>query len=339
MAAESGLYVLGLTAQGKAHLTVRRPDGSWRAFEEVPLVAGDTAALTAVAAGGFTGDSSDTFFSFHACAATADGRLLHARTGPDGLRPPLADIEPVVGDRGEYTALAALKRHDFPEGPGPFTGLSVHGVTAQARVFRTDRDGKGQWGPLEELPASTGYQGGVVALDIAASASATDSAFHLVAVTGNGRLLHTYTNGRGTDVPFYDVEGPAGERGDFRRAACAAPEGHPEQLHLCGVTADGRLWHALHVGAFSLPFPFPGRRLELWTQLGDVEGQAGERGSVRHVACRTAGQDLHVCAVTADGRLWHALRRGGDGTWTSFGDVEGQAGERGQFVQVALSEA
>jgi hypothetical protein len=45
---------------------------------------------------------------------------------------------------------------------------------------------------------------------------------------------------------------------------------------------------------------------------------------------------LHVAGVTEDGRLWHTIRRA-DGSWTQFGDVEAQAGDRGRFVRVGIA--
>ena len=43
---------------------------------------------------------------------------------------------------------------------------------------------------------------------------------------------------------------------------------------------------------------------------------------------------LHVCAVNAAGRLSYAIRSE-DGSWSPFGDVDGQTGERGDLVHVA----
>lgn len=45
---------------------------------------------------------------------------------------------------------------------------------------------------------------------------------------------------------------------------------------------------------------------------------------------------LQVAAVVSDGGLWHAARWP-DGTWTPFADVEGQTGQMGSLVEVALA--
>jgi hypothetical protein len=95
-------------------------------------------------------------------------------------------------------------------------------------------------------------------------------------------------------------------------------------LHLVGVTTDGRLWHTVR------------NTNGTWTPFGDVEGQAGDRGSFVDVDCARVAGSLHVARVTSDGRLWHTVRRP-NGTWTPFGDVEGQAGERGVFRNVSAT--
>jgi hypothetical protein len=47
----------------------------------------------------------------------------------------------------------------------------------------------------------------------------------------------------------------------------------------------------------------------------------------------TQNEELHACAVTEDGRLWHSVRTGPT-SWTPFGDVEAQAGAHGPFGAV-----
>jgi hypothetical protein len=94
-------------------------------------------------------------------------------------------------------------------------------------------------------------------------------------------------------------------------------------LHAAAVNAAGRLWHTIRFANGS------------WQPFGDVEGQTGEMGELRHVALSAIGPWLHVAAVNAAGRLWHTIRFA-DGSWQPFGDVEGQTGEMGDLRHVAV---
>jgi hypothetical protein len=96
-------------------------------------------------------------------------------------------------------------------------------------------------------------------------------------------------------------------------------------LHLSGVTGDGRLWHTIR------------GQNGAWFQFGDVEGQAGDRGSIVDVDLQSVGLEVHLCAINTAGNLWHTIRRA-DGTWFPFGDVEGQTGDRGLFRRVGAAE-
>jgi hypothetical protein len=57
----------------------------------------------------------------------------------------------------------------------------------------------------------------------------------------------------------------------------------------------------------------------------------------------TNREELHLVAVTDDGHLWHTIASGDlspSGTfpsWSAFEDVEGQIGDRGEFVRVDAS--
>ena len=132
------------------------------------------------------------------------------------------------------------------------------------------------------------------------------------------------------------------------------------------MSSDGRIWHAVpaaptghgSASATSRPPPFESRRLHLgrlrrhrarparvrgeqdgriwhavrradgsWIGFGDVKTAAGQYpGVFTSVACAGIGQDLHVCGVSSDGRIWHAVRRA-DGSWIGFGDVKTAAGQ------------
>ena len=74
-----------------------------------------------------------------------------------------------------------------------------------------------------------------------------------------------------------------------------------------------------------------------WDGFGDVKGQAGSHpGAFESVGCAGVNEELHVCGVTSDGGMWHAIRREHD--WIGFGDVKGQAGGHpGTFAAAALA--
>jgi hypothetical protein len=113
----------------------------------------------------------------------------------------------------------------------------------------------------------------------------------------SGRLWHSIRQGNSWS-PFLDVEGEAGERGRFVDVSCADDR---IGLHVCAITDDGRLWHSIRQG-------------DPWSQFADVESEAGERGRFVDVSCASQYnpnippemQQLHVCAITDDGRLWHS---------------------------------
>ncbi|MEG4855726.1 hypothetical protein QUB10_33315, partial [Microcoleus sp. B5-D4] len=53
------------------------------------------------------------------------------------------------------------------------------------------------------------------------------------------------------------------------------------------------------------------------------------------LAYQEKGSLLHISGTTSDGKLWHSIRFP-NGSWSSFGDVEGQTGDGGFITNVAL---
>lgn len=140
-----------------------------------------------------------------------------------------------------------------------------------------------------------------------------------------------------------------------------------QELQVCTVAQGGRLWHNsrptspsglpefrswfdVEQGDNAPPPPGPAPPLSPPTIDKKVTG-AGEIGALLDVACAgvvnpsTNTQELHICAVTDDGRIWHAVAsdfdsasRGIFTSWTTFGDVESQIGDLGDLVRVDCAE-
>ena len=193
---------------------------------------------------------------------------------------------------------------------------------------------------------------------------------HVCAVNSQGRLWHTIRFPNGGWQPFGDVEGQTGEMGtcarsppqraspsctcarSTRRAGCGTRSGSRTGAGSRSATSRARpaRWASC---ARSRPLsPAPSCtsarstrrggcgtrsvRERRWQPFGDVEGQTGDMGNLEQVAVAAVGAGLHVCAINAEGRLWHTIRSRTD-SWQPFGDVEGQTGEMGELRQVAAA--
>ena len=144
----------------------------------------------------------------------------------------------------------------------------------------------------------------------------------LSGVTADGGVWHTIRHADGSWDSFGDVRGQAGNPGTFVDIGTAGSL--HDELHLCGTTSDGGLWHTIRhadvVGS--------------WQSFRDVRGPAGNPGAFQRVGAAVVFADLHICGITPnDGNIRHTIRHA-DSTWTQFIDVESQAGNVGTFVDV-----
>jgi hypothetical protein len=169
---------------------------------------------------------------------------------------------------------------------------------------------------------------------------------HLVGSNAaDGRLYHTFRHpdtlaaNAGTWTQFVDIENVA--QGQVMRGPFGAGDvscviiGGPftvGDLHFCAVNNAGQVWHAIRLWNFGAP-----AIQAQWTALGDVAQQAGNVGAHTRISCSLdQGGGLHVVTCTADGNVRHTIRRA-DGSWFPFGAVKGQAGDRGNVIDVACA--
>ncbi len=255
---------------------------------------------------------------------TSDGRSVGLATRA------LVGIAPVAASKLWHTIRHPTNWTPFGDvaaqvgGLSPFADISCASVSGEMHISGSSFDGNlwhairrqdGHWTAFGNVKNVVGDPGHVVKVSVAG----TGSDLHMCVVTTDGHLWHSlaqFQTGRWS--PFADVEGQTGDRGTFVDVNCAVVN---SELHVSGITNDGRLWHSIR------------RSDGRWTPFGDVKGQAGDRGRAMAVASDGTGSELNLCIVTSDGHLWHSIRRA-DGRWTPFGDVEGQSGDRGLFVEV-----
>jgi hypothetical protein len=115
--------------------------------------------------------------------------------------------------------------------------------------------------------------------------------------------------------PWRDAGSLAGVAGPVVDVACAGvadPTTGREDLHVCAITNDGRLWHSVR-----------NSETTTWTQFADAGLAAGNGGKFRRVDCAPLESQLHVVAVSSiqdGGKALYTIRNG-IGSWRAFDDI------------------
>src|SRR3989442_2357397 len=189
--------------------------------------------------------------------------------------------------------------------------LDVFGVTNNGKLWHTIRTMERSvdtWKPWEDVEASgAGGPGPFISMDCARLLAAV----RVCGITHDGKLWYSSSLPQQAWQPFDDVTVRIGDHwGKFRNLGIAETG---EGLHVCvtASTASGR-WRMLHT-----------IRHEdgTWDAFQDVNALTHFAGSFISIDCEGIGDDLHVCGVTHDGKLWHTIRSS-QSAWQPFKDVQ-----------------
>jgi hypothetical protein len=205
-------------------------------------------------------------------------------------------------------------------------------MTADGHIRYTIRSG-GPWTDLHDLNAEIVLPGPGPVQAVSADVRGVvyiggrpDSQQLVMFVTADGQLWQVQGNG---SLPFtwlqpknvssqLVIPGPV-------TAVSVVSTGSTTQIMF--ATADGNLWHSTRDGFGN------------FQALGDVNLVFAIPGPVVAVAAAWGGEDeAQFMFATADGRLWHTLRKQ-NGNWTGLGAVNDVVAVPGPVVAVAATNA
>jgi len=156
-------------------------------------------------------------------------------------------------------------------------------------------------------------------------------------MTEDGTVWHTLRESlEGSWLPFGDVEALSRNTpGPFTDVSIAQGQDDPhsidQNLHVFAL-AGGDLWHTVR---FSNPPDWQAN----FDRVKELAGN--DPGSFGSISAANVGDDLHVCGVTKDGKLWHTMRVAANPPqWQPFEDITAAGGNTpGSFslINVAVN--
>jgi hypothetical protein len=278
-------HVLAITDDGKLLHTSRLVQQNWQPFEDLGTTLANAGPFRSVAGNEFRG-------TLDICAIVSvehgDQRILHTIRSSTGWEQ-FEEItqSQLAGFPGSFTSADCARNFMA----FLFTGLHVCGLTHDGKLWYTLNFQQPTWLPFAQIPSKN-----------------APNAFTDVSVALAGGGLHICSQAEGTiwhtmrflDPPkwqdtFDNVkEQAASNPGIFVSASCANLAG---DLHICGLTEDGKLWHTF----LSSSVPAPGWQ-PVWHAFEDVTALAGSPGHFTFIS------------VTGDPNAWGPIGGGGDPT-------------------------
>ncbi len=248
------------------------------------------------------------------CGVTNDGKLWFL-SGSEWL-----DVKALgAGDPGPFVSIGTADDSSLSR-----VAMHICGITQDGRLWYTSGYAD-KWQPFEDLTTRVGVDWGAFQdIGVANVNGELHVCVTVPRVLARWQILHTIRHGDGTWDNFQDVTVPglAGLPGSFVSVACAELN---KELHVCGVTDDGKLWHTV-------------RSLQNnWLPFETVQTTfANNSISFSDVSITAEDGTLQIFAQ-ADGDLWHTVRFSQPPGWQPvFDSLKAQASnDPGSFVSVS----
>lgn len=303
--------------------TLRRPDGTWTPFAEVPspqprpYAHGVALAVPALPSVPQPLDLTERGNLLHLLGISSDGQLSHAIRFPGGYWSDFSRVG-TPGEPGERFLDAGCA----PVGDD----LSCLAVTFAGRLVEAVRPSASQaWQPFSDITSEGGALDAGPFLGVACASvpsgpwAAVGRALpawlrrrlrrhvlHMAAYTRHGGVWHAVRRpGRGWSAPHY----------------LGAELGHPPSLDSVSCTVAGSELHLTAAAAGQLIHVV--KRAGKWLPPEYVQPDGGGSARYTGIASAARGVDVHVVGTTVGGRLQHIVRKGSGG-WLPAQDVGSQ---------------